>query len=338
MSKKRIGVVGCGQWGPNLIRNFYFNPEAEVIRICDMDTGRLNYLKSIYPNVETTQKYEDITTAGDIDAVVICTPTITHHEIAKNALLNGKDVLCEKPLTIKTSDAEDLVKTAKEKNLILMVGHVFLFNPGILKLKEYIKFNDCGDTCYMYSQRTNLGTIRKDVNVVYDLASHDISIFNFLFESSPKVVSAVGKCVLQPNIEEIAFISLEYGDGIFVHIHVSWLDPKKVREITLVGSKKMVTWNDLMERPIEVYSKHIEREPYYQDYGEFRLVAKEGEVLIPHIKNMEPLKLQVEHFINCIKDRKKPVSDGESGIKVVKVLEDIENILSKSRARNKLLV
>lgn len=332
MKKLRIGIIGCGHWGPNQINSFYFNSEATVSRVCDINLEHLKNIKSLYKDIEISQKPEDITQASDIDAVVICTPTSTHYSLTKDALLNGKDVLCEKPLCIKIEEGEELTKIANERKLILMVGHVFLFNTGILRLKDYIKSNELGQIYYYYSQRTNLGPIRNDVNVVYDLASHDIYIFNFLLEGIPKVISATGKCILQPGIEDIAFISLEYPGDILVHLHVSWLDPKKVREITVIGSKKMVTWNDMMfGRPLEIFSKHVQKESYPNDLGHFNLVAKEGEILIPHVKNEQPLKLQTEHFIKCVKERKKPLSSGESSLKVVETLGEIEKILAKSR-------
>ncbi|MBI3309213.1 MAG: Gfo/Idh/MocA family oxidoreductase [Candidatus Melainabacteria bacterium] len=323
MSKKRIGIIGCGQWGPNQINSFYQHPDAELVRICDIDIERLNINRSIYRNIETTQKVEDIIHAKDIDAVVICTPTATHYTLTKDALENNKDVLCEKPLTTKIEEAEELIKIAKEKGSILMVGHIFLYNTGIIKLKELIKSKECGDIYYMHSQRTNLGPIRNDVNVILDLASHDIYIFNYLLDGKPKVVSVYSKNLLRQNIEDIAFVSLEYPGNVPVHIHVSWLDPKKTREITVVGNKKMITWNDMMARPIEIYSKHLERDPFHYDYGEFHLIAKEGEVLIPYVKNTPPLRAQTEHFMDCIIKRKKPLSDGENGLEVVKTLNEI---------------
>jgi predicted dehydrogenase len=335
MAKKRIGIIGCGQWGPNQIHTFFLHPEANVVRICDLDIERLNINKAVYRNIDTTQKSEEITGAKDIDAVVICTPTVTHYEIAKDALLNGKDVLCEKPISTSIQETKELIKIADEKKLILMVGHVFLYNPGILKLKELLKSKECGDTFYVHSQRTNLGPIRNDVNVIYDLASHDIYIFNYLLDGKPKVISALGKCILRSNIEDIAFISLEYPNNILVHLHVSWLDPKKIREITVVGSKKMITWNDMLARPIEVYSKHVEKDPYHYEFGEFHLVAKEGEVLIPYVKNASPLKLQTDHFIDCINKRKSPLSDGANGLEVVEILNEIQNKLTTGQSADK---
>ena len=239
MTKKRIGVVGCGQWGPNQIRSFFFHPGTQVVRICDTDPARLAANQALFSAIETTQKYEEITRADDIDAVVITTPVSTHFQIAQDALSHGKDVLCEKPMTIHSQECETLAQLAEKNKRILMVGHVFLFNPGILELRTLIQSNEIGDIHYLHAQRTNLGPIRKDANAVYDLASHDLSIFNFLLNSKPKVLSAVGKCYLQKNVEDIAFVSLEYPGNILAHIHVSWLDPKKVRQITVVGTKKI---------------------------------------------------------------------------------------------------
>lgn len=331
-AKKRIGVIGCGQWGPNQIRTFFFHPHAEVVRVCDSDTRRLDAMKGLYRSVDTTTRSQDITQAADIDAVVITTPVVSHFSIAKDALLNGKDVLCEKPLTRTSEESRELLKIAQEHKRILMVGHVFLFNPGIIKLKEVVDSRDLGQVYYMHAQRTNLGPVRKDVNAVFDLASHDIAIFNFLLGAKPRVVSVTGKGYLQPQVEDMAFISLEYPGNVMAHIHVSWLDPKKVRQITVVGSKKMATWDDLASTgPVEIFSKRIEREPYYKDYGEFHLLAKDGEVVIPAVKAEEPLKRQADHFMNAIVHRSQPIADGKNGLEVVETLEAIQALLDARR-------
>lgn len=330
--KKRIGVVGCGQWGPNQIRTFFFHPHAEVVRVCDSDTRRLDAMKALYKDIQVTARYEDVTRAADIDAVIITTPVSTHFQIAQDALQHGKDVLCEKPLTHTSAEARALAKLAQEKKLILMVGHVFLFNPGIVKLKEVLDSKELGQVYYLHAQRTNLGPVRKDVNAVFDLASHDIAIFNFLLGSKPKVVSATGKGYLQPQVEDVAFVSLEYPNNVMAHIHVSWLDPKKIRQITVVGSKKMATWDDLASTgPVEIFSKRIEREVYYKDYGEFHLLAKDGEVVIPAVKAEEPLKRQAEHFMNSILHRTAPIADGKNGLDVVETLEAIQLLLEAKR-------
>ena len=332
MSKIRVGVIGCGQWGPNQIRSFFFHPKTQVVRICDTDPLRLQTNLALFPGLEGTQDFRQITQAPDIDAVVITTPVSTHFKLAEEALSHGKDVLCEKPLTIHLKESEELARTAEKHKRILMVGHVFLFNQGILELQKLIHSEETGKIHYLHAQRTNLGPVRQDVNAVYDLASHDLSIFNFLLGARPKILSAVGKCYLQKSVEDVAFISLEYPGDVLAHIHVSWLDPKKVRRITAVGAKRMMTWNDLSPSgPVEIYSKSVEKEPFYSDFGEFHLLVKEGEVRVPYIKNTEPLKQQADHFVESILTRKTPRTGAENAIDVVRTLEEIGKILEKSR-------
>ena len=284
MVKKRIGIVGCGQWGPNQIRSFFFHARTEVRRICDKNTERLLANQALFPQLAVTRDFKEITRAKDIDAVVITTPVSSHFAIAKDALTHGKDVLCEKPLAMHVRECEALADLAKKHQRILMVGHVFLFNSGILEVKKLMTSKEIGDVHYLHAQRTNLGPVRRDVNAVYDLASHDLSIFNFLLNAKPKVLSAVGKCYLQRNVEDVVFVSLEYPGNILAHIHVSWLDPKKVRQITVVGRIKMITWDDLsLSGPVEIYSKHVVPDPFYSDFGQFNLLVKEGEVRIPFV-------------------------------------------------------
>lgn len=332
MDKKRVGVIGCGQWGPNQIRSFFFHPKTRVVRICDTDPARVSANLSLYPGMDGTGDYRRVTRAADIDAVVITTPVFTHFEIARDALLHGKDVLCEKPLAIRSSECAELTRLAAKKKRVLMVGHVFLFNPGIVELKKLIGEGEIGNLHYLHAQRTNLGPVRRDVNAVYDLASHDISIFNYLLGGRPKVLSATGKCYLQKKIEDVVFVSLEYPGNVLAHVHVSWLDPKKVRRITVVGDKKMMTWNDMTPSgPVEIYSKHVERGPFYKDFGEFQMLVKEGEVRQPHVHNAEPLKQQTSHFVDRLFDRKKPLTDGAAATEIVRTLEEIEKILKKAR-------
>lgn len=324
----KIGIIGAGHWGPNHIRTFSSMPNVKISMVADLETERLNNVSKLYPNIKLVKDYQEILVDKSIDAVIIATPTKTHHEITKNALLAGKHVLVEKPLCQTVSQGQELVKLAQECNLVLMVGQVFLFNNGILKLKEYLEFGDLGKVYCIGSTRTNLGPIRHDVNAVYDLASHDIAIFNFLLGSKPFEVSAVGESFLQKDIEDLAFISMRYPNNVLARVHVSWLDPRKVREITVVGDKKMVIWDDLATvGPIQVFDKGVVREPYYDDYGHFHLLAREGDITIPKVKLEEPLKNQARYFLNAIKKGKVDVSDGYSGLDVVKVLEAIQQSL-----------
>lgn len=332
MDRLRVGVVGCGQWGPNQIRSFFFHPKVRLMRVCDKDASRLTAITALYPGLEGTQDSTEITRATDIDAVVVTTPVSTHYALAKDALEHGKDVLCEKPLTIRAVEARELSELARAKGRVLMVGHVFLFNPGILKLKELIGQNAAGQIYYLHAERTNLGPVRSDANAVYDLASHDLSIFNYLLGGKPRVISAVGRCLLQKGVEDVAFISLEYPTGVLAHLHVSWLDPKKVRRITVVGNEKMITWDDLsLTGPIEVYAKHVERYPHFRGFGEFYLSVKEGEVLIPYVKHVEPLRQQADHFVSCVLGRTQPLADADSAAVIVEMLEEIERLLAEAR-------
>ncbi len=333
------GVIGYGHWGPNHLRVFSTLPGSRVAACADKDKGRLEKLKSTYPEIETTENYRDILRNDAIQAVCVTTPTSTHYEIVKGALEHGKDVLCEKPVTLTTAEAGELIGLARENNRILMVGHVFLFNPGIKKIKDYIHSGLLGEIQYGYSVRTNLGPFRYDVNAIQDLASHDISIFNYFFAALPLEVSARGHRCLSPQREDLAFITLIYPNDIFINVHVSWLDPKKVRQITLVGNKKMVCWDDLDNTaPIRIYDKRVERgNLFYQSFGEFQLLSKEGEVTIPEFEPGEPLLRQDEYFLNCVRNRVHPdLADGEKGWEVVKVLEAIRESMAQGGVPVKL--
>jgi predicted dehydrogenase len=282
-----------------------------------------------HDHLSAYEDYRDLLGRDDLDAVVVSTPTQTHYPITRDALLAGKHVLCEKPISHRVEDGEELIRLAEQKNRILMVGHVFLFNNGILKLKELMAANEVGRLYYVTAKRTNLGPIRQDVNSVYDLASHDISILNFLLDALPQRVSAIGQAFLQDRIEDVAFISLQYPDDILANIHVSWLDPKKVREITIVGDKKMVTWDDLsFTGPVRIYDNQIVSHPYYHDFGEFQLLAREGNVTIPRVHLEEPLRLQSQYFLSCLRTGRIETCTAEQGVDVVRVIEAIVESLA----------
>lgn len=322
-----IGVIGCGHWGPNHIRNFSNLGESAVSICCDKNQERLAVLKKSYPNLKFTSDYMEILKDKDIQAVIVATPTSTHYKVVKECLEYDKDILCEKPLTQNVAEAEELAELVKVKERILLVGHVFLFNTGIQKLREYIQNDTLGKVYYIHSTRTNLGPIRDDANVVWDLASHDVAIFDYLLNSHPLEATAKGAFFLQKEIEDVAFISLTYPNRILANIHVSWLDPRKVREITIVGNKKMAIWNDLVSDtgPIRIYDKGVIWEPYYQDFGEFKLLVQDGDITIPKINLGEPLKHQARHFINCVETRTKPISDCQFALNVVRSLDAIQS-------------
>jgi predicted dehydrogenase len=324
-----IGVIGCGHWGPNHVRVFSSLRNSKVIAVADLDPQRLQYVIEQYPTLSVHADYSAILENSKIDAVVISTPTDTHYHIVKHALQAGKHVLCEKPLCRKVNEGEELVVLARERHVILMVGHVFLFNTGILKLKELLTAQALGKIFYFSATRTNLGPIRQDVNAVYDLATHDISICNFLLDYTPLEVSAVGVAFLQSGIQDVAFISLKYPSEIVANIRVSWLDPKKVRQMTIVGDKKMATWDDLAEvGPVVIYDKGVIKEPYYSNYGEFQLLAREGDVTVPKIKPQEPLGVQNSYFLSCIEQGVIRISDGQFGVDVVRILAAVNDSIA----------
>ncbi len=327
-----VGVIGCGHWGPNHIRVFSQLSDSQVSMCADPDKERLEAITKIFPNVDSTIDYKDILDNPDIDAVCIAAPTDLHFSLTKEALTCGKHVLCEKPLTMSSDECRELGELADQKDKVLMVGHVFLFNAGVLWLKEYIQSGQLGHVYYAYSTRTNLGPFRYDVNALWDLAPHDISIFNYLFDGCPVSVSGRGQKCLGKTLEDLAFATLEYPDNILANIHVSWLDPKKVRQITIVGDKKMVVWDDLDDAgPIKLYDKHVEKtKVFYETYGEFQLLSKEGSITIPNLKATEPLLAQGEYFITCVRDGSSPeLSDAEKGADVVKTLNAIQSSIEQ---------
>lgn len=319
-----IGVIGCGHWGPNHIRNLSAVAGAKVLVAADLDAKRRAMVERLFPDVRTVADHREIYTDERIGAVVVATPSATHHALVKEALENGRDVLCEKPLATTTADAKDLAETARAHQRVLMVGHTFLFNPGILKLKALLDEDVAGKTYYMHAVRTNLGPIRADVNVVMDLASHDVSIFNFLRGALPNTVSARGGKFLRSQIDDVAFITLDYPGNVMASIMVSWLHPAKVRQVTVVGDRRMIVWNDLGQMgPLMIFDKTVQREATYADFGEYHLLAREGDITIPRVTLAEPLKLEAEHFVHCLKDRAKPRTPAEQGVEVARVLDAI---------------
>lgn len=296
---------------------------ARVSVCADVDEKRLNSLKALFPQIKTTTDYKEILQDKKIDAICIAAPTNLHYQITKEALEHDKHVLCEKPLALTPGECDDLKQLAQKKKRNLMVGHVFVFNAGIVRLKEYVQSGELGKIYYAHSERTNLGPFRYDVNALWDLAPHDISIFNYLFNSAPVTVSARGQKCLGTTLEDLAFATLEYPDNVLVNVHVSWLDPKKVRQITIVGDKKMVVWDDLdNEGPVKLYDKHVERTTtFYETYGEFQLLSKDGSITIPKVNASEPLKAQGQYFIDCIEKKRSPdIADAKKGLDVVKTL------------------
>lgn len=325
-----FGVIGCGQWGPNHVRNFSHLADSRVLMCADLNEARLKVMKDTFRSIHPTTDYKEILAHPKIDAVVIATPTSTHYPLVRQCLLAGKDVLCEKPLCLKVDEARELAALAHRKKRILMIGHVFLFNSGIRWVREMVRAGQCGRIYYMHSERTNLGPFRTDVNAVWDLAAHDVAIFNYFLNAKPVEVSARGGKYLQQRLEDVAFISLIYPRNVLVNIHVSWLDPRKVRQITVVGDKKMVIWDDMDNvGPVKIYDRQVVKRNYYETFGEFHLLAKEGSITMPKIDLYEPLKTQDKHFLECVRDRKTPIADAQSAVDAVMVLSGIQESLKK---------
>jgi len=319
-----IGIIGCGLWGQNYVRVMTELAPDEKIAICDTDEKRLRIIQRRLSATERFTDYHELLAQTDLHAVVVATPGSTHYEIAKAALEAQKHVLVEKPFVLQEAHGQELVELAKRHNLVLMVGHTFLYNPAIRKLKQYMTNGPegVGEVYYLTSTRTNLGPIRKDVNVVWDLAPHDVSILSYLLECSPIAVRAVGARKLRNTKEDVAFITLTYPKDIIANIHVSWLDPNRVRQIVVVGSNKRIIFDDL--NPIEkirVFEKAVSCSGVDSDsFGEFILSIRDGDIISPKVEGTEPLKNLCSEFLECIKRGTQPLADGHNGLEVVKVL------------------
>lgn len=334
-----VGVIGCGHWGPNHIRVFSQLPNAKCVMAADLDEARLKAVKALYPSVETTTRYQDILANKAVDAVCIAAPTKFHFQFAKEALAAGKHVLCEKPLAMKPEECDELGALAKKAGRFLMVGHVFVFNAGIRWVKEYIDSGEMGQIYYAHSERTNLGPFRYDVNALWDLAPHDIAIFDYLLSGSVQSASARGLKCLGKNLEDLAFATLDYPGGKLANVHVSWIDPRKVRQITIVGEKKMLVWDDLDPMgAVKVFDKHVERTTkFYETYGEFQLLSREGAITIPKISAQEPLKAQGQYFVDCIEKGVAPdLADAGKGASVVRALYAIQRSMDQQGALTKI--
>ncbi|MGE0822313.1 MAG: Gfo/Idh/MocA family protein [Candidatus Binatia bacterium] len=321
-----VAILGCGYWGINYVRVFRELTRATVVVVCDQNVERLREVERRFPEVRVTTNMEEALRIEGVDAAVVCTPAVTHYDVSRYCLAANKHVLIEKPITTTVADADELTALADARKLTLMVGHTFLFNPAITKVKQYIEQGEIGRLYYLYSRRTNMGPIRHDVNAIWDLAPHDVSIFNYLLQSTPTWVSAVGAGVLRKGLEDVGFVSLGYQPDIIAHIHVSWADAYKVREVVAVGSDKRIVFNEFnpLER-VRVFDKGVAVvEPEAVSYGEYQLRIRDGDIVSPRIDTSEPLKNQCAHFLECITARAHPVSDGRAGRDVVQVMKAID--------------
>lgn len=318
----KVGVAGCGYWGPNLVRNFRQAPDCQLKVLCDASENRLAHMRRLYPEVGATRRYEDLLEDRDLDAVVIATPVRFHYEMAKAALNMGKHVFIEKPIARTGAEARELVELAQRQELVLMVGHTFLFSPAVRRMKEIIDSGDIGPVQYISARRLNLGLFQKDINVAWDLAPHDISILLYLLEESPLSVSCQGSSHVSRGIEDVTMMYLNFRKNRCAFVHNSWLDPKKVRQMTVVGSRRMIVYDDT--EPLEklkIYDARVEVPPHYDTFAEFTYSYHYGDAYVPYIKQDEPLKLECANFIESIREGTEPVTDGKLGLEVVRILE-----------------
>ncbi len=331
-----IGIIGVGYWGINLVRNFYQCKGVRVHSVCDSDLKRKDYICKTYGrDIGFTVNYEDLLKNDDIDAIVIATPAITHYKIAKDSLLSDKHVFVEKPLAMNILESKELIDVSEERKTVLMVGHTFLYNAAVKKLKEYVNGNEFGQIYYIYSQRLNFGIVRQDINAMWNFAPHDISIVLYLMGMDPIRVSARGLSYLQKDIQDVVFLNLDFSNKVSAYIHVSWLDYNKVRKMTIVGNKKMAVYDDADPvAKIKIYNQGNLRNDgsisfdKSKDLGGSQPARRLSDLFIPEIEYAEPLKVECSHFIESITKTRKPLSDGLNGLQVVRVLAAAQRSLA----------
>ena len=324
----RLAQLGCGYWGPNLLRNFSAQPDCHVKFVAEQDPQRRAYVEANYPKTATLSDWRSATEDPNIDAIVIATPASTHYALAKAALDAGKHVFTEKPLAMSLREADDLAALAQARGRTLMVGDTFLYNAAVRHLKRLIQDGELGDIYYIYTQRLNLGQVRRDVNAWWNLAPHDVSILLYLMDwKLPVSVTAQGVAYIQPGIEDVVFANLTWSSTITANVHVSWLDPGKTRKVTVVGSRKMVIYDDVIDDKIAIVDKGIDRVPKagermdYDFVNNYQLLHRTGDILLPRINFQEPLKVETSHFLHCIRTGESPLTGPHHGRSAVSVLE-----------------
>jgi predicted dehydrogenase len=332
MTQINMGQIGLGAWGRNLLRTFYNIPEASLKIGCDASNEQLSRISGAFPGVTWTKDYSELISDGDISAVVIATPPADHFQLASRALEAGKDVFVEKPLALDVDDGRKLVELADKNDRVLMVGHIMEYHPASLKLKEYISSGKLGRVYYLYSSRVNLGKVRDIENSLWSFAPHDISLIMYLLGKAPVGVTSTGASYIQKEIEDVSFLTLHFDDKTMAHIHVSWLDPHKERKLTVVGSKMMAVFDDTEStEKIRLYDKGVDTKLDYTTYGEY-LSLRAGDILIPKVDTTEPLMAECRHFIDCVQNRKPPISDGNDGLRVLTVLTAAQDSMQKGGA------
>jgi len=322
-----VGVVGLGYWGPNLARNFDRLPEAELTWLCDASDEALQRWGAAFPSARTTTSLEELLSDESLDAVVVATPVPTHAGLATRVLAAGKHCFVEKPLARSEDEAQGVVDCANAAGRVLMVGHLLEYHPGVERLGELVRSGELGELRYIYSNRLNLGKHRQDENALWSLGAHDVSVILRLAGEEPFNLDAMGQSFVKPGVEDVVFALMRFDSGLIAHMHLSWLDPHKERRFTVVGSKRMATFDDMeLERKLTVYDKGFDQD--YSSYGEY--IARSGDAFSPRISNEEPLRIECRHFLECIRDGTEPRSGGESGLRVVRVLERLQRSLTES--------
>jgi predicted dehydrogenase len=327
----KIAVIGCGYWGPNLVRNYVQSNKVQELFCCDLDSKRLARMKNLYPSVTILTDYRELFDIPDLDGVAIATPVASHHPIARDFLSRDKHVYIEKPVTHSYETALELVNLAEERRRVLMVGHTFEYTAAVNKIKEIVESGELGKILYISCTRVNLGLFQSDINVVWDLAPHDISIILYIMGETPVSVNSQGKAHFKPGIEDVATTTLNYRNGIIAFIHNSWLDPNKIRRTTIVGSRKMLVYDDIEnQEKIKIYDKGVEVPPYYDTFADFQFSYRYGDIYSPRIDDYEPLRKVCDHFLDCVREGKIPHTDGYNGLRVVSILEAASKSLKQS--------
>ena len=329
----KVGVVGCGYWGPNLVRNFRSLPDCSMQTMCDVSENRLGHLKALYPEVEGELNYNHMLNGVGLDAVIIATSVKSHFPMAKASLLSGKHTFIEKPMAASSAECEELIDIAGEKGLVLMVGHTFLYSPAVRKIREIVQRGDIGEIRYICARRLNLGLFQKDINVAWDLAPHDIAIILHIMETEVVTINCTGSAHITPGVEDVTAMWLNFAGNRSAIIHSSWLDPRKVREMTIVGSKKMIFYDDVSPlEKIRVFDMRVERPPHNDTFAEFNYAYHYGDVHVPYLKHEEPLKTECQHFLDCINQGTTPLTDGKKGLELVRLLEASSESLKQGGA------
>jgi predicted dehydrogenase len=317
-----VGVVGCGYWGPNLVRNFKALSNCNLRAMCDVNEARLKHLRSLYPDVGVMTDFEYLLNGAGVDAVVIATPVKHHFPLAKASLLAGKHALIEKPMASSSAECEELIEIAERKGLVLMVGHTFLYSAPVRKIVEIVEAGDLGEIRYINSRRLNLGVFQQDLNVAWDLAPHDISIILHILGEFPLTVNCQGNAHVTSGIEDVTNISLSFRHRRFATIQSSWLEPRKIREMTIVGTRRMIVYDDVeTNEKIRIYDTRVERPPHHDTFADFHYSYHYGDSYIPYIKQEEPLRVECQHFLDCIEKGVTPLTSGREGLELVRILE-----------------